>query len=790
MKKKGTQLWVPIALLITLVASFAVGLSPLFVTPAVVPASAPANEFSAERAMQHSRAINRQPHPMGTAAHQEAQQYIVTQLRALGLEPEIQSMTMLIQENGITDLAKVAHVENIVARIRGTNKTGAILLSARYDTAPTTPSASDAGLGAITALETVRALMVGPPLQNDVIVLFHDSEVNALFGSAAFAQYHPWMKDVALAFEFNAIGNTGATLLAYVSPNQSQLLDHALKVVPHPRIYSFITDLLAQTGLPDISSFVGAGSMGMDLVNLNRPQVYHTMLDTPENLNLGTVQHDGSYLLTLTRYFGDQSLPALRGNGTNWVAFNVLPDIVLRYPAGWALPLAVVVTGLFAFVVVLNVRRKWVSVGDLLVGAVVGLAGVIVAPLLSLLAYEGVKALNQNGNVFLVGRFYGAEFYHAALVMLAVAVVAATFAVTHRVPVRALALGSLVWWIALMWLTSLAMPGFSYLFVLPLLAGLAAVMLVKREGEMMMGASETWRAIGLLVSAIPVVVLFTPAVVFLFAIMAKFELMPAPVMVVPLFFAALAPTALFPHLAELANERRWLVSLGAIVISVFLFVAGTVASGFSATQPRPTHIAYHLDADTDTAVWQSVNRQLDPWTSQFFVQGVSAGQVPFMLTTMTDTRWQGFEGPSPALSLPAPNIAVIDDSQREDVREMTLQITSPRAAPDLRVEILVDGQIVAASVDGMAIDPAVLPITQPHRLQVVYIALPREGIPLKLAVKSAEPIKVRVTDYSHDVPVIPGLAIKPRPADVMPMPSDLLDPTSVSKSFVLSGGKR
>ncbi len=790
MKKKGTQLWVPIALLITLVASFGIGLSPLFVTPAVVPASAPADEFSAERAMQHSHAINRQPHPMGTAAHQEAQQYIVAQLRALGLEPELQSMTMLIQEDGITDLAKVAHIENIVARIRGTNKTGAILLSARYDTAPTTPSASDAGLGAITALETVRALMAGPQLQNDIIVLFHDSEVNALFGSAAFAQYHPWMKDVALAFEFNAVGNAGATILAYVSPNQSQLLDHALKVVPHPCTYSFITDLLAQTGLPDMSSFVGAGSMGVDLVNVNRPQVYHTMLDTPENLNPGTVQHNGSYLLTLTRYFGDQSLPTLRGNGTNWVAFNVLPDVVLRYPAGWALPLAVVVTGFFAFVVALNVRRKWVSVRDLLVSAIVGLVGVIVALLLSVLAYEGVKALNQNGSPFIVGRFYGAEFYHAALVMVAVAVVAAVFAVARRMCVRALALGPLVLWIILMWLTTLALPGFSYLFALPLIAGLAAVLLVKRQGEMTAGALDTWRAIGLTASAIPVVVLFTPAIVFLFAMMAKFELMPAPVMVAPLLFAALAPTTLFPHLAELANERRWLVSLGAIVVSAFLFAAGTVASGFSATQPRPAHIAYHLDADTGTAVWQSVNRQLDPWTSQFFVQGVHASQVPFMLTAMPDTRWQGFEGPATALSLPAPNIAVVDDSQREDGREMTLQITSPRAASDLRVEILVDGQIVAASVDGVAIDSKVLPLVQPHRLQVVYIAFPREGIPLKLAVKSAEPIKVRLTDYSHGVPVIPGLTIKPRPADVMPIPSDLLDPTSVSKSFVLSGGKQ
>ena len=787
MNKRSTQLWIPIALLLTLVASFGVGLSPLVVTPAVVPASAPANEFSAERALRHSRAINRQPHPMGTAAHKEAQQYIIARLSALGLEPELQSMTMLIQESDHTDLAKAGHIENIAARIPGTNKRGAILLAARYDTVPTTPSASDAGIGAITALETMRALLAGPPLQNDVIVLFHDSEVNALFGSAAFALHHPWMKDVALAFEFNANGNAGATILAYVAPHQSQLLDHVLKAVPHPRIYSFITDLLAQNGVPDLSSFVGAESMGVDMINMIRPQIYHTMLDTPENLNPGTVQHNGSYLLALTRYFGNRSLPALRDNGTNWVAFNVLPDVVLRYPAGWALPLAVVVTAIFVFVVALNVRRAWVSVGGVFVGAAVGLVSVISALALSVIAYEGVKASNPNGSPFIIGRFYGADFYHAALVMVAVAVVAAVFAVARRVRVRALALGSLMWWVMLTWLATLTLPGFSYLFAFPLLAGLAAVMVVTRAGETTARPWETWRAIGLIASAIPAVVLFTPAIVLLFATVVKFELMPAPVMVVPLFVAALVPTALFPHLAALANERRWVVSVGALIISTLLFVAGTVSSGFSATQPRPTHIAYHLDADTGTAVWQSVNRQLDPWTAQFFVQGVHTSQLPFMLTALTDARWPGFEGPATTLDLPAPEIAVTNDSQSADVRDLTLQIRSPRAASDLRVEILVDGQIVAASVDGMAIDPKALPVVQPHRLQVIYIALPPAGIPLTLAVKSAEPITVKVTDYSHGVPVIPGLTIRPRPADVMPMPSDLLDPTSVSKSFVVSG---
>src|SRR5918996_2703520 len=80
------------------------------------PASAPANEFSAERAFSHVEQIAERPHPVGSAANAEVRDYLVGQLEDLGLQPTVQEATSARTKEGI---ASMARVENIHARIPG-----------------------------------------------------------------------------------------------------------------------------------------------------------------------------------------------------------------------------------------------------------------------------------------------------------------------------------------------------------------------------------------------------------------------------------------------------------------------------------------------------------------------------------------------------------------------------------------------------------------------------------------------------------------------------------------------
>lgn len=103
----------------------------------VVPASAPAVEFSAERAMRDVREVARAPHPVGSAEHARVEAYLRARLEALGLGSEVQEATV----EGIP-------VRNVLARLPGreAGRPG-LLLSCHYDSAEEGPGASDDGSG-------------------------------------------------------------------------------------------------------------------------------------------------------------------------------------------------------------------------------------------------------------------------------------------------------------------------------------------------------------------------------------------------------------------------------------------------------------------------------------------------------------------------------------------------------------------------------------------------------------------------------------------------------------------
>src|SRR5204863_9778946 len=84
--------------------------------PPTVKASAPADVFSAERAMAHLAQIAKKPHPIGSDEAVRVREYLVEQLRALGGEVQVEQAT------GTVQYARNLHaclVNNIVASAPG-----------------------------------------------------------------------------------------------------------------------------------------------------------------------------------------------------------------------------------------------------------------------------------------------------------------------------------------------------------------------------------------------------------------------------------------------------------------------------------------------------------------------------------------------------------------------------------------------------------------------------------------------------------------------------------------------
>src|SRR5437764_5917540 len=200
--------------------------------PAPVPATAAATEFSAERALQHVEAIARAPRPIGSATHAAARDYIFQQLRAFGLEAEIQKTTAI--NPNPTPLFLSGTVENVLARKRGGGDGHAVLLVAHYDSVPTGPGANDDGVGVATLLETARALTASARLQNDIVFLFTDAEETGLLGARAFMAEHRWAKKVEVALNFEGRGNGGPVIMFETSPQNGGLVGALAKASGYP----------------------------------------------------------------------------------------------------------------------------------------------------------------------------------------------------------------------------------------------------------------------------------------------------------------------------------------------------------------------------------------------------------------------------------------------------------------------------------------------------------------------------------------------------------------------------
>ncbi|MEA5597906.1 M20/M25/M40 family metallo-hydrolase [Rivularia sp. UHCC 0363] len=783
-------------LLLILLLSVVIALWQL-IPPAVIPASAPLTEFSAQRAMQDLAVIAQKPRPMGSAGNIAAREYLVEELTAMGLQPTVQK-TAVVQRFPGSQVFESGTVYNVVARLQGGDRTGAlaeggssgsIALDAHYDSGATGPGASDCGSCVVTLLETARILKNEPSLKNDVIFVFTDGEENGDLGARGFVKEHPWAKDIRLAINFEAMGSGGPSLLYKTSPNNNTLIKEFIQAVPHPFVSSLFSSFLnlfsAQRLGCDLEEYMDYGSAGLGFFYGADTPAYHTARDSIEVIDPRSIQHQGSYALGLVRHFGNLDLSNITAD-INAVYFNILPGVVIYYSQAWVIPQMVITGLLLIAVVIIAIQRKQLTLKGISLSAVAFILSIVGAVVVVNLVWWFVKVLNSNLQIFIIG-YYQSNIYQAALIALTIAVMSAFYTwLLTRFHLHDLFLGTIFVWAALMVLTSLLMPGASYLFTLPLffsLLGLGWIFLKYKQID------NSWQQVIILsVTAIPGIILLIPDQVYHFAsLMSRFEsLTNIPFTTFPMVFFALLFGLMLPHFVLLRSgfsqnkiRRRWLIPGIAGFLSVLLIGVATVNSGFDAKYPKTNSIAYVLDADSDKSFWMSSDRNLDEWTSQFFTDNTAKSQVeisPFWSTS-------SWKAPAPKVSLEPPNITIDRDIAKGSSRKLQLKLNSPRQANIIQAQVKVPG-ILTASINGKLLDLSEFTQSQRSSLNFVYHNLPSNGISLTLSVKSIKPIEITLKDYSNGLPPQLKTNIKKRTDTMMSAPMAMKDPTIVSRKFV------
>ena len=742
--------------------------------PDAVPFEAPLSEFSSGRAARHLRVFAHKPHPTGSEEIEQVRLYIMGELKALGVRAEVQEAVVVPTQARTGWPAPAARVRNIVARVPGTSNTRALMLAAHYDSVPTGPGASDDGAGVATLLETLRALKSGPPLRNDLILVFSDAEELGLIGARAFADAHPWMKDVGLVLNFEARGAGGPSLMFETSEGNGALVSEMASAAPHVVANSLMYAVYKR--LPndtDMTVYKRAGAAGLNFAYADRITSYHTMLDSVEELDERSLQHHGSYALSLARRFGEIDLTNLRARDE--VYFNALGPVFIHYSDALVWPLTAAACVLFAAALFYGFKRRRLTLGGIAAGAfnlvfASALAGAAAAG-----AWRVARGLHE-GYAFLPWRTpYDIWPYALGFVFLAVAAYALVCALLfRRVSAASLLAGALACWAVLSVLTTALLPLGSFLFAWPLVFAVVGLALLIAFGE---GEELTAKSLAVTaVFAAPCVALFAP-LVYMFFFMLGLDLGGFFVVMVVLPAGLLAP-----HFRALTVRRRLLLPALALLVGVGCVCLGLARATYGPRQRRTNSVFYFLDANSNRASWVSTDAALDAWTSQFFGGGARNESLASVFPWTKQPVWQA---DAPAASLPAPAVEVVEDRTEGDARTLRLRLRSTRAAPMLIFYADAETRVRRASLDGKPLqgadanaqDAAGAP------LRVSFVAPPAEGLELTVETDAAAPFKLGVEDLSYGLPETPGFSVRPRGDDTMPVPSYRTSDTTVVRTL-------
>ena len=710
--------------------------------PSPVSASAPPGVFSAERAYEHVEAVAGAPHPTGSAEHTRVREYLVDELRALGLDVRVQEGVGVFPLDRAVSIP-MGTMRNIVAVRPGTDPTGRVVLAAHYDSVPASPGAADDGAGVATILEVARALP--QDRRNDVVFLITDGEEQGLLGAEAFVREDPLAEGTVVVLNNEARGVRGSVQTFRAAPGAAPLISLYGATAPHPSADSSFAALL--TLMPnntDFHVFDQAGWLGLDSAFIGGGAYYHTPLDDPAHLDLGTLQQMGDNALALVRTLADTDLPALR-SGEEAVYFNV-PGLLVSYPLALELPLAVAAV-LLAGVLVLVLRRR----GEVTLPRVAAATGLALVPVLlaGSLGYAAMPLLTvfrpDYAGLF-TGDPYRPGLYQAALLVATLAVVLTWRIALRRLGPAALAAGPVLLTAVLGLGSAATLPGGAHSLTLPALFAALGWLVCLRLGKQAADRrASLWPVVALTAGMAPAAVLLGgAAVVSLDLGLGIGGMIAAPhFALMLLLLLPLAERAL----PALSRPRAILLPAGAVAVSAALVAAGLAVDRFDAAHPRQARVAYALDTTTGQAVWGTTGESGGEEARHFFGGGGWAVR------------------PAQATSLSAPELEVVKDETTGDRRTLTLRLTPSGTNPVVGLRLEPPGPAAGPPV------PPAGPITVAGRELppgdgFTYHA-PPGPLEVTLLLRPG-PARIRVFERTYDVSSLPGYELPPDTVNLSP----------------------
>jgi Peptidase family M28 len=734
---------------------------------------APLGEFYTKRALTTVKAMSAKPHYVGSKNHEAVAQYLQKSLRDLGLETSVQE-GFTMTEGGTLVFSK-----NILARIKGSANTKALLLLSHYDSAPHSSShgASDDASGVAAIIESVRAFLYNKTQhKNDIIILFTDAEELGLNGATLFVTQHKWAAAIGLALNFEARGTSGPGYM-FMETNQgnAKMVD-AFKAgnttypVTNSLMYSVYKMLPNDT---DLTAFREEGQIqGFNFAFIDNHFNYHSAQDTFQNLDRKSLAHQGTYLFPLLNYFSNADLTNLNSTDDN-IYFNV-PFGLVSYPFSWIFPMLFIGFGLLFFFLFIGMGKHVLRIDEVIKGFIPLFGSLITAGLVTYFGWKLVLNFYSQYQDILHKFTYNGHDYIFAFVSLTLAICFLFYQRNGKYnPEMNQTVAPLFVWLLLNIGIALKLPGAGF-FIIPVFS--CSLML----GFFVLTQKSNWLLNCLL--AIPTLIIIVPFIQ-MFPIGLGLNVLIGSAVLTVFSFAMLLPI-----FGSYARKGIWAILF--FILSIGFFIKAHQGSNYTSTQAKPNSLVYFMDGDTNKAYWATYDLNLDEWTKGYLGDNPKNGDA--LNTNKIYSKYGSvftYSSEAPVKNIAKPNIEFLRDTLKGNQRMYRIKITPNRNVNryDIynsnRVQI---NNFKANGVKLVGFESNISSKTDGKLL--TYYVVGNHPLELTFSISSKQKLDLKMLESSFDLMTNPLFTITKRKDWMIPKPFVLND-AIISKLKIKSSPK-
>jgi len=745
--------------------------------PSVKPEHAHPTQFSAHRAYRHVQQIAQKPHPVGTQEHENVRRYIVNSLTNLGLSPEKDSTTA-VRAAGLT----VANITNIKAFIKGRDASRTIVLMAHYDSAFYSKGAADDAAGIAAILETIRAIKAGERPKHNILILFTDGEELGLLGANHFIKTYPDKENLAVVINLEARGTSGRSFMFETNSKNNNLIALFAKSVNHPAAnsltYSIYKILPNSTDFTVIKPY---GIQGLNFGFIDNLVNYHTLQDSPENLSLRSLQHQGEQVLSSVRNIANSD-DKITGN-QDAIYFNSPFSYIVYYPASLS-SLLTLLAGILLLVSVVKIYKKkdyQCTFKEIMLVFVLVLAALVLTFAFHYLLAKWLYEINPQAPWLQQGELYQSDWYFWAFLSLNVALISLLLQwLTQRYSLQQTMVGIYLLLLLICVILVIYLQGAHYLLVWPLIFSLAGFLWSKKHYQWPSHLTPSMVPLLLMIIALlPALFFIGPYIKFLHIALTTRTIAAGMVLATILLLLT------WPLLRIAIKGWENFFYTATIMGSGLFLMGGFTNSGFNENQRKQNSLMYHYDVNKKQAYWLSKDIQTDEWTGQYL------GDNPTD-TTIADYMFYGnrrllMKKTELTAINPEPKVQILSDRQMNNIRKLHLYV---QADPEIRatisrVSFKKNNRVLRLSVNGKKIYDRKSPV--PNQAEgfdrLLVFKDHRTGYHLTLTVdKPEKPVKMQTTFYCLS---FSNNFITHRKSNMMPKPFGFTNGISWRKSFEL-----